>query len=68
MALFDDEKGHLRNTFMENFRTASINRDGKKWKLEIPRIIKGTLGTIQGSDPNNDVVITISKFNFNEFI
>ncbi len=40
----------------------SINRDGKDWKVEIPRIIKGTVGTIQGSDPDSDVVITNTNY------
>jgi len=40
----------------------SITREDKNWKVKIPKIIDGTVGTIQGSNPDSDVVITNTSY------
>ena len=40
----------------------SITREEKVWKVVIPKIIDGTVGTISGRDPDSDVVIRNTNY------
>lgn len=40
----------------------SMVKDGKDWKVKIPKIINGTVAPVAGKDPDEDVVITNTNY------
>jgi hypothetical protein len=40
----------------------SIVKSGKEWKVEIPKIIDGTVVPVTGKDPDEDVVISNTQY------
>lgn len=40
----------------------SIFKEGKEWKVEIPKIINGTVFPVAGKNPDEDIVITNTRY------